>query len=184
MKSLKTVITSLLFAFLVGIVLGWTLHPKNKIESFSSLQDFRYMHIPNLVPNIKGSLSPDLIFVSDTVTRKKLRIDTVYVPKKMPDYVLSSQQHAITTSGSTIRFNYFNPRTRQYQIRQYHFHPSPWHYNIAANAYIFPFESLTLIGLSGNIGYDRLKIAAGAYLGSDLKPYPMIHIHYKLIGKE
>jgi len=176
--------------FLVGIVLGWTLHSKTKIKSFSSLQDFRYMHIPNLVPKLKGSISPDLVFVSDRIIRKKLRIDTVYVPKKMQDYVLSNPDKAITTSGSTIRWNAWNPKTRQYQVRQYHFHPSPWHYNIAANASNLSFNSIIMTDMMGNIGYGPVKIGIGPVAVTNLLPKPHITVgpavklHIKLIGKE
>jgi len=53
-----------------------------------------------------------------------------------------------------------------------------------ANLLIFPFQSLTLIGVSGTIGYGRFNIDGGAYLGSDLVPSLILTIDYKLIGNE
>ncbi len=150
-----------------------------------SLRDFKYMHIPNLkLPPFQGAITPELVFVTDTVQVTKLRRDTIYVPKSMFHYVLSDPKNAIKTQGTKIDWTTWNPGNHTYEVRQYRYHPSRWHYGISAGTIIFPFQALTMIGVSGTIGYKQFNIGAGTYLGSDLVPATMLSIHYKLLGKE
>ncbi|HKI46045.1 MAG TPA: hypothetical protein VKA08_12000 [Balneolales bacterium] len=185
LSKLKTIVTTTLAALLIGIAIGWTAHSDNSVMPIPSLRDFKYMHIPDLkVPSFHGTITPQLIFVTDTVQLTKLRRDMIYVPKAMPNYVLSNPANAITTHGSKIDWTSWNPENRTYQVREYRYHPSRWHYDISANVLIFPSQSLTMMGINGKIGNGRFNIGAGAYLGSGLIPSPILTIDYKLISKE
>ncbi len=143
------------------------------------------MHIPNMkLPSFSGAITPQLIFVTDTVRVTKLRRDTIYVPKAMPHYVLSNPDNAITTHGSKIDWTVWNPESHTYQVREYRYHPSNWHVGVSVDAITLPLQPFTLIGLNGMIGYNRLRLGIGEYTGFNFEPYTVIRVSYRLISRE
>lgn len=82
------------------------------------------MQIPSLkLPSFHGTITTQLVFVTDTVEVTRLRHDTIYVPQSMPHYVLSDPQNAITKYGSRINWT----TNHSYEIRQYSLHSNELH---------------------------------------------------------
>jgi len=180
-SRLKTIITTTLATLLIGIVIGWTAHSGNGDMPIPSLRDFKYMHIPKLkLPLSHGAITPQIVFVTDTVQVTKLRRDTIYVPKTMPHYVLSDPKNAITTKGSKIDWTAWNPGNHTYQVREYRYHPSNWHVGVSMGIITLPFQSLSLIGCNGMVGYGRLRLGVGVYIGSNLRLYSMLRVSFRL----
>jgi len=143
------------------------------------------MHIPNLnLPSFHGVITPQPVFVTDTVRVTKLRRDTVYVPKSMSHYVLSNLKDAFTTHGSKIDWTAWNPENHTYQVQEYRYHPGNWHVGVSVGVITLPLQSLTLIGCNGLVGYGRLRLGFGAYVGLNLKPYSMLRVSYRLTTAE
>ena len=183
-------VTSILVAavFLSGVVVGWVLASRDA-PAGKLLPEIRY--IEKLVPVekiVQKVVSvPDVRFITREV--EKLRVDTVFVPVEMRDYVLSGRQ-PLSVSPSRVDFTYFDPGSRVYVTDRY-LVPSPRiRYSVTAGIGGDWVDTRTLpdlptATLTGSLGIRKVSAFTTLSKPLDGRDEPLrvrVGLRYKIIG--
>jgi hypothetical protein len=101
-------------------------------------------YIPIEVPKTVYQDRPVKEYIYKEFETVNLRVDTVYVPKEMKEYVVADQ-HPLVFKPKEVTFRYFDPINRRYQEDVYTIPPSRFRFN-----------------LTGGVGVDAIQLFQGS----------------------
>lgn len=183
-------VTAILVAavFLSGVIVGWVL-ARRDAPAGQMLPQIKY--IEKLVPVeriVQKVVSvPEVRFVTREV--EKLRVDTVFVPVEMRDYVLAGRQ-PLSVSPSRVDFTYFDPGSRVFVTDRYSV-PSPRiRYSVTAGIGGDWIDTRTLPNLptatlTGSVGMGRISAFTTLSKPMDGREEPLrvrVGLRYKILG--
>lgn len=139
---------SILVAFLIAISFGAGYYLGYKGKELPTIKPI-VKYIPIEIPKTVTVDRPVKEYIYQTV--EKVRIDTVYVPVEMKDYVISDR-HPLVVNPSSVTFRYFDTNERRYQ----------------EDVYSVP-DRLVRFSLTTGVGVDAISLFEGNHI-SEVTP--------------
>lgn len=142
----KAVVIILMFLVAISFVSGYYVGYRGKeIPNIKPITKY----VPVEIPKIAYVDRPVKEYVYKTVER--VRVDTVYVPVEMKDYVISDR-YPLSVNPSRVTFRYFEPSEKRYQ----------------EDVYQIP-QRLAKFSLTAGVGADAISLFNGNHI-SEVTP--------------
>lgn len=148
------------FVFIIGLIGGY-LWGSGQQPDMEKVPVVRYL--PFSTPNTFEPTVPDVTKQYKPLEREEVRVDTVYVPKEINDYVVAERQ-PIEVTPSEVRFKYFDHETRRWGVDIFDVPERRFEIGLYLDAFMWDFEwEDPTIGLALETTYRNLTIGVGPY---------------------
>lgn len=134
---------AIILVFLVAVSFGSGYYVGYRGKEIPNIKPIT-KYVPIEIPKVEYVDRPIKEYVYKTV--EKVRIDTVYIPVEMKDYVISDR-YPLSVNPSRVTFRYFDPQERRYQ----------------EDVYTIP-NRLVKFSLTTGVGADAISLFNGNHI--------------------